>query len=358
VLGHEIGHVTARHQVAMISRAQLAQLGLGLGGVLFPELEQLGGARRRGLQLLFLRYGRDAERQADDLGFRYALEQGYDVREMANVFASLQRLGERQQRSALPSWLLTHPAPAERIQAVRAARRRARAARPLRVGRADYLARIDGLVYGVNPRNGFFRDGRFLHPDLRFQMRSPRGWQTQNLAQSVIGVSPQQNAAMQLTLARTRAPRPPHSASCSSRACSAGQTARQTVNGLPAILATFQAQTQQQVLQGVAGFIAYDGRVYQIIGYSPAAVIAQYERLFQQVIGSFAPLTDPTVLALQPNRMRIVRIDQGMTLAEFERRFPSAVPIAELAILNQVAGPETLLPAGTRVKRVVAGQAP
>jgi predicted Zn-dependent protease len=73
VLGHEIGHVTAKHQVTMISRAQLAQLGVGLGSVLVPQLQSLGGLANTGLQLLFLRYSRDAERQADYLGFRYAL---------------------------------------------------------------------------------------------------------------------------------------------------------------------------------------------------------------------------------------------------------------------------------------------
>lgn len=84
VLGHEIGHVTARHSVAMMSRAQLAQIGLGIGSIISPTVAQFGDLAAGGLQLLFLRYGRDAERQADELGYRYALEQGYDVREMTS----------------------------------------------------------------------------------------------------------------------------------------------------------------------------------------------------------------------------------------------------------------------------------
>ncbi|MDZ7790947.1 MAG: M48 family metallopeptidase [Xanthomonadales bacterium] len=95
ILGHEIGHVTARHSVAMMSRAQLAQLGLGIASILRPEeAEQYGSLAAGGLQLLFLSYGREAEREADDLGYRYAVEQDYDVREMVNVFASLQRSAE------------------------------------------------------------------------------------------------------------------------------------------------------------------------------------------------------------------------------------------------------------------------
>ena len=91
VVGHEIGHVTARHSVNQMSKQQLAQLGLGLGAVLVPGGDQLAGLASEGLGLLFLKYGRDDERQADELGFRYALNDGYDVREMGKVFLSLER---------------------------------------------------------------------------------------------------------------------------------------------------------------------------------------------------------------------------------------------------------------------------
>src|SRR5690606_31601808 len=116
VLGHEIGHVTARHSVAQISRAQLAQLGLGLGIVLSPEIAQLGDLLGTGVQLLFLKYGRDDERQSDELGFRYMLDAGYDVDEMDDVFRALLRAGELAGQSALPSWLASHPTEAERIE--------------------------------------------------------------------------------------------------------------------------------------------------------------------------------------------------------------------------------------------------
>ncbi len=355
VLGHEIGHVTARHQVAMITRGQLAQIGLGVGAILFPQLEQFAGLAGAGVQLLFLRYGRDAEREADDLGFRYALDQGYDVRQMADVFATLQRLGEAQERSALPAWLSTHPAPAERIQAVEERLAAVEQPEALRVGRAEYLERINGLVYGVNPRNGFFRDGLFLHPDLRFRLAFPAPWQRQNLANVVMAVSPQQDAAMQLTLSGEASAVAAAQRFLQQQGVQAGPATRETINGLPAVVAAFQAQTQQGVLRGLAVFIEYENRIYQILGYSPAAVYSQHERTFRQALGSFAPLTDPAVLALQPDRISIVRVGESMTLAEFNRRFPSAIPIAELAIINQLAGPETVIPAGTQLKRVVGG---
>jgi predicted Zn-dependent protease len=355
VLGHEIGHITARHQVDMISRQQLAQVGLGLGGALFPQLGQLGGVAGLGLDLLFLRYSRDAERQADDLGFQYTLDQRFDVREMASVFQSLGRLGE-EQRSAVPAWLQTHPLPAERIQAVQ---QRIAAAEPLpadlRVGRPEFLTRINGMIYGVNPRNGFFRDGLFLHPDLRFQLRFPAGWQTQNLAQSVMAVSPQQNAAIQLTLSGDPNPQTAAQRFLQQQGIQAGQTTSQTINGNPAIVASFRAQTQETVVQGLASWISYDGRIYQILSYSPVAVFAQAQPIFQQSIGSFAQLTDPQALAVQPNRIQIVTLQRNLTLAQFNAQYPSAIPIAELAVINRVPTPETVIPAGSQLKRIVPG---
>lgn len=354
VLGHEIAHVTARHQVTMISRAQVAQAGLGLGGVLFPELEALGGLAGAGLSLLFLRYSRDMERQADDLGFGYALDQGYDVRAMERVFASLARLGDEQQ-SAVPSWLQTHPLPAERIVAVQ---ERIAALEPLpaglRVAREEYLARLDGLVYGVNPRNGIFRDGWFLHPDLAFQLAFPGDWPRQNLARAVMAASPRQDAVIQLVLRPESTPDAAARAFLGQQGIQAIQTGRQTINGLPAVLASFRAQASQTTVQGLAGFIAYDGRVYHVMGYAAAAAYGDYHGPFQQSIGSFGPLRDPDVLALQPARIRAVRIPGSMTLLEFNRRFPSTIPVEELAVINGVAGPDAALSAGALVKRVMA----
>jgi predicted Zn-dependent protease len=356
VLGHEVAHVTARHHVSSISRAQLAQFGLGVGGVLFPDLQGIGGLAGAGLELVFLRHSRDAERQADDLGFRYTLEQGFDVREMALVFTSLQRLGDDQQRSAIPSWLLTHPAPGDRIQAVE--QRLAAAGiggSQLRIGTQPFLERIDGLVYGVNPRNGFFRDNLFLHPDLRFQIRFPAQWQHQNLSSAVMAISPRQDAAIQLTLAEDGTVDAAAQRFLSQQGLQVGQSGRQTINGLSAVVATFRAQTQQQTLQGIVAFIAHGGAVYQIISYSPSNVYSSYEQAFQQALGSFAPLTDPQALNAQPARMRIVRTTETMTLSRFNQRFPSSIPIDELVILNQLASPESPIPAGTMMKRIVAG---
>src|SRR6476469_3948855 len=113
VVGHEIGHVTNRHSVQQISKAQVATLGLGIGSILSPNV---AGFASQGLQFLFLKYSPNAENQADLAGFRYALNQNYDVREMTNVFQTLDRVSQLAGGGKLPEWLETHPDQGTRIQ--------------------------------------------------------------------------------------------------------------------------------------------------------------------------------------------------------------------------------------------------
>ena len=356
VLGHEIGHVTARHSVSMLSRAQLAQIGMVVGQIAFPEMGQLANVAGAGLQLLFLNYGRDAERQADDLGFRYAYQEGYDVTQMADVFEALLRMGSRENRSALPGWLATHPGEEERIEAVRA--RVAALPTPpdsSRRGTAAFLGHIDRMVFGENPRNGFFRETRFYHPDMRFQLDFPTGWKTQNLSQAVIASSPREDAVLQLTLAEQGGAEASAQRFLSQQGIQPVQTRRETVQGNPAVVSLFQAQTQQGVIEGIASWIDYGGRTYQILGYTPRGGYRTYGGALQRTIESFRTLTDPQMLNVQPSRIQVVRLDRAMTLDEFNRRYPSTISIEELAIINQVEGPATRLPTGTQVKRVATG---
>jgi predicted Zn-dependent protease len=353
ILGHEIGHVTARHSVAMMSRAQLAQLGLGIGAMISPTVAEFGDLAAGGLQLLFLSYGRDAERQADDLGYRYALEQGYDVREMVNVFAALQQSAQLAGQSPVPSWLASHPYPEDRIKRIENRLATLPAASPLRrIGEDDYLARIDGLAYGVNPRDGYFEANRFLHPELAFRIDFPQGWRMQNLTQAVVAGSPQEDALIQLMLVRG-SPKEAADAFFSQQGLTAGRVISKQINGLPAVVGAFEAQTAQANLGGVAAFVALDGRTYRILGYTPASKRTAYENTFLASMDSFARLTNAKALARQPQRLAIVRVSRVMTVAEFNKAHPSAIPIEELALINQLAGPQSVMPVNFKAKRVV-----
>ena len=117
VLGHEIAHITARHAVSRISEQALAQLGLGIGGIFSPVIRKYGQLAGLGMQLIFLKYSRDDETQADGLGFKYMTSHGYDPRQMTSLFQTLDLVGQSQREGRLPEWLETHPDPGNRVKA-------------------------------------------------------------------------------------------------------------------------------------------------------------------------------------------------------------------------------------------------
>src|SRR5688572_9429262 len=193
VLGHEIGHVTARHSVSQMSRQQLAQIGLGIGSILSPTIASLGNIASAGLQVLFLKYGRDHEHQSDELGVRYLRRNNYDPAELAKVMQMLARSSALQEGSGrVPEWLSTHPDPPNRVanilaEAEKTAAEASGSGTPV-VRRDDFMRRLDGMVFGANPREGYFEGETFLHPDMRFRFDFPSGWQTVNQKSAVQGI--------------------------------------------------------------------------------------------------------------------------------------------------------------------------
>lgn len=358
VLGHEIGHVTGRHSAEQISRAQAAQLGLGLGSAFVPEIAQYGDLLGASLGLLFLKFGRDDERQADDLGFRYMRQSAYDPREMVDVFAMLERVSGSAGGSSLPSWLSTHPDPGERQERMRRMIDQLEGTVDGEVNRERYLRHIDGLVFGVNPRNGYFRGSTFLHPDLEFRFVFPEGWKTQNMSHAVAGISSNEDALIQLTLATEATLDAAAEKFLSQQGIRTVGTSSDPVHGLPARWAAWRATTQDgNELAGLALFLTYDGNIYQILGYTIASRMGTYEGSLRSSLGSFDRLTDQAALNVQPRRLDIVELDRAMTVAELVERYQATADAATLALINGVDA-ETAIPAGRLVKVVVGGNLP
>lgn len=357
VLGHEIGHVTGRHSVEQMSKAQLAQVGLIAGMVLQPELARTyGDLASTGLQLMFLKYGRDDEREADSLGLRYLNQQAYDPREMGDVFRTLARVSAQQKQGRIPNWLSTHPTPEDRIQRINAQVAELGGDLSNRtVGRERYLTAIDGVVFGTNPREGYFQGNTFIHPELGFQVRFPQGWQAVNQKQAVGALSPNQDAQVVLTLSGRRSPEEAAREFFSQQGIVQGQSLRADLDGMPAVARIFGVQRGQGGnLQGVVAFVEKDDRVYQVIGFTLAQSWNRYDNLLGDFVGSFERVTDRNALNVQPGRLDVVSIPSAMTLDEFNRRYPSSVDLETLAIIND-ADRNTRFPAGTEVKRVVGG---
>lgn len=351
ILGHEIGHVTARHSVNQMSRQQLAQLGLGVGMILRPELQQFGDLAGAGLGLLFLKYGRDDEYQSDDLGIRYMRQAGYNPRELASVFRTLGALSGEGEGGRPPEWASTHPFPENREDRVLSAVSQAEA-QGLEVGREAFLEEIDGIVYGADPRQGFFRDGVFLHPELAFRMDFPSGWRTQNTRSAVQGMSSEQDVALQLDLADQASAGEARNAFLGLQGMQVGQRWERNINGLPSAWAEFSVAAESGTLTGVAGFVEYGGQVYRLLGYGTPAGWQARGNAVRASLESFQRLTDRSVLDIQARRLEIVRLPSAMAFDEFLRRYPSSEEPDVVALINGV-DPGQRLESGRLMKRVV-----
>ncbi len=352
VLGHEIGHVTARHSVNQLSRQRLAALGLGLGSVLSEEVAQFQNVLGAGLSVLFLKYSRDDERQSDRLGLRYMTRDDYDPNEALDVFRTLGRLSE-QGGGGVPNWLSTHPTAENRIQELRQVLDTLSAAKlEGRVGRDDYLQRIDGMVYGPDPRHGYFRGDEFVHPELRFSLAFPRGWQRQNLALAVSGATSEGDALVQLSPVDTTSREAAAEAFFGARSVQAIRTRRTEINGFPAIVGEFRAQSGETILRGLVAFLDDGDTTYRLLGATPESRFGRYERTFSDFIGSYRRLNDPDVLDAEPLRVDLVTPSSAITIEQLARGRSSPVSVEDLAILNGVEAGETI-PAGRTIKWVV-----
>lgn len=358
VLGHEAGHVAARHSVQQMSREQIATLGLGIGGAISPTIAKYGQVASAGLGLMFLKYGRDDETQADQLGFRYALAGGWDMREMVSVFRMLQLDAELAGGGRLPEWQSSHPDPGNRIAVTeRMVNSTTQGFANTKVGGDEFLRRLDGMVYGENPRLGFFVGTLFAHPDLKFTLRYPDGWATRNANDAVTAVSQAQDAMIELRGAEGSAAQAAQTF-FAQEGLTAGTRTSVTIRSNPAVRGEFSAKTEAGgEVRGVAVFIEYGGATWQLTAYTPAEKYATYTPAFERTIASFARLTDAAALAVQPSTVRITPAPRAMTLAQFNAALPSRVPIAELAMLNGMDA-TTALRSGQLVKRVIGTPLP
>lgn len=351
ILGHEIGHVTAQHSVHRMATQQLTQLGLGIGTILKPELQPYAEIAGAGLGLLFLKFSRDDESQADELGVRYMTRTKHDPHQLAEVMTMLDRVSGGEGR--VPEWLATHPSPANRREHIAELIKESPPTNGNTViNRESYLRRLDGMVFGLNPREGFFKGTTFFQPDLKFRFDFPSGWKTANQKQAVLAVSPEQDAIIQISFSGKKSAAEAASAFFSQNGLTAQRASSGNIHGLRTSSGGFTAQSEQSVVQGFAAFVEYDKRVYQLLSYTSQPRWGTYEQRMLQAIRSFDRLTDSRMLSVQPQRLKLVTINRNMSLAEFNRQYPSGASLDVLALINQVES-NGQLRAGQQIKRVV-----
>ena len=362
VLGHEIAHVTARHSAAQYSKQTAGSLGLLLGQIFVPELRPFGQVAEAGLGVAFLKFGRDDELQADDLGAGYATAQGWDPRGVASMLETLGRLDDGPDRKGVPNWLSTHPMPADRVARLdaRVSSLRAQATRELAVNRAAYLQRVDGLMFGENPREGVLRGNTFLHPDMRFRLEFPQGWQVQNTPQQVVAQPQGGGGYVFLQLVQPGQARSLQDVA----AADLGQTGLQfvegsetRVNGLPAFVGTFRGQMQNMgdvVLR--AAWIRHNNQVFRLAGLAGTNAYRQLQQAVDGTVQSFQPLSAGEAERIRPSVLELYTAKAGDTWESIAAGpGQTLVPAARLAVINGFS-PQERPQAGDRLKVVIEGR--
>jgi len=358
VMAHEIGHITARHSASQYSKAQFAQLGLGVGMVFAEKIPGLSELAQLGAGMLFLRFSRDNEREADDLGVEYSSKAGYDATQMANFFETLERMNPGSDRSGLPSWFSTHPNPEDRIKVVRVRAKEWQdrlGRRDLVLNRDEYLGRIDGLVFGDDPRQGYVEEHVFYHPELHFQFPVPANWKINNTPSNVQMVSGGQEAVMIFSTTKGTSP---HEAAktfvSKNRARVIGTEAIQ-VNGLPSEKLLSDVQTQKGVVRVLSYFIQRGKEIFVFHGLTSPGLFQKYGSIFEGTMRNFRELSDPKRINVKPDRIRIRAIGSAGTLENALRSL--GVPnekLKETALLNG-RNLDEVIPANTMLKVVKKG---
>src|SRR5205823_14985254 len=132
----------------------------------------------------------------------------------------------------LPEWLATHPNPGNRIERINSVLAQAKKDfTGAIINREPYERRLDGMIFGPNPREGFFKGTEFYHPDLKFHMAFPSGWQTMNTKSAVAAQSPQQDAIIEVTLAQGSNADQAARSFLSQQGIQAGTLTRANING-------------------------------------------------------------------------------------------------------------------------------
>jgi len=348
VLGHEIGHITARHSVKQQTQQMLGQLGFMAGVIASEKFRVFANEAGQGMGLLFLRFGRDHERESDKLGVEYSTKVGYDAHQMADFFQTLNRLSSRAGHS-IPDFLSTHPNPANRYAKVHEMSdqwQKDLGLRNLKVNRDEFLRRIDGIIYGEDPRQGYVENDVFYHPELKFQFPTPRGWRIANSPQQVQMAPEDGKALMIFTLSPEKTLDAAAQSLVKQFNLNVLESQRTNVNGYDAYAMVSdqmpQQQQGQQQQQGAAQgpriityLIQKDQYIYVFHGISEQANFNSFTRVFKATMTNFDNLTDRSKINVEPTRIKVKSVSKSSLLKDALLNLgASNRDLEELAIVN------------------------
>ena len=360
VLGHEIGHVAARHSAQQYTRSTGAGLGVLIGSIFVPQIRPFEQLAETGLGVMFLKYSRGNELQADSLGAEYAAAGGWDPEQVPAFLTTLARIDEVSDRNGVPNWLQTHPQPENRVARVQTTVEKVRpGGQGWTVDREAYLEKIDGMLFGDNPEDGIVRGNEFIHPALRFAVKFPVGWDISNGEEQVTAQEPGNKVFMVLETIHAPQGRnlqqaaDAHMHDAGYRLTDGSAT---TINGLEAFVGTYQGNASGLGKVTARGAHIQSGRnVYFVGGIAAPQAYPQLEVAFNDAIQSFRTLARNEANNVQPNKVDIYTARDGdswQSIAEHAGK--GFVKPSTLAIMNNHAVDDQPKP-GERLKIVVAG---
>lgn len=364
VMGHEVGHVAARHSARRQQRAQQNQILGVLGQVLAGAVLGNGALGQIGQkiagtapQLATLSYSRGQELQADQLGVTYLKRAGYDPRAMASVLQSLAAQNaldaQLQGREAtIPEWASTHPDPAGRVQNA------LQLAQVAGVGgvlnRDTFLTRIDGLTYGDDPKQGVIEGRTFIHPEFRLSFTVPQGYYMINGTRAVsIGGD---TGKAQFTSAAFNGNLTTYINGVfrdlgGDQTTLAPQSVQETtINGIPAAYGLARVNTGQQNVDVVVYAYKFSNdKAYHFAAIAPAGQASVFNPMFQ----SLRRISAAEASNVVPRRIDVVTAGSSDSVATLSRRMAFGDAQEErFRVLNGLFGNAQVVP-GQKYKIVV-----
>jgi predicted Zn-dependent protease len=363
VLGHEAGHIAARHSKERQRAGILSQI-LAVGAAVVTGSGQLGQLAGQVGQGLFLSYSRNQEFEADALGVQYIAGAGYDPTASATFLASLgaatsleSRAAGRNDERSTPSWARTHPLSEDRVRRATQNAQKSRAVGGGVRNRDQFLAQVDGLMVDDDPRQGMIEGRTFVHPDLRLRFAVPNGYGMQNGARAVSIVG-QRGQAMFSTgqfngNLGTYIGQAFRSVVGEQAQVSASQPRSTTINGIPAAYSSARVTTQQgQVDLTIFAYQWDQNTAYHFAMVTPAGTgIGPFESMVQ----SLERITAQQAAAIRPRVIDVVTVGRGDTVQSLAGRMAYADnQVERFRVLNGLAANAALAP-GQKVKLVVYG---
>jgi predicted Zn-dependent protease len=349
VLGHEIGHVTARHPVRQQTQQTLSGIGAAAVGIVTGSGDLAGLANYAGAALV-TGYGRDMELEADRLGAEYLAKEGLAPEHMIDVVRLLknqelfevQRARQENRKPRIYHGVFsTHPDNDQRLsEVVKAADKIDSEGDKTDPGRDRYLQAIQGLPVGTSRAQGVLKGNRLYHANLGFTVAFPSGWNVENRADRIMAVSPKKDSVVQM---QTQAPPPNMGPQQLLSRLLAGQNAGPgeaiEVNGMQGYTAVVRsARTEFGVVPARYAVIYHNNLAYVFVGASKGSGNAPAaDPLFMSTIRTFRRLKNNEFPLAEPYKVKIIRADANTRIADLAKASPlKEYPVEMLRLMNNL----------------------